>query len=99
GSTPDAFFRVPDLVEQYCDPGADLIVARTWSSDFQRQEPGRLQRGVRQLQKARARARRWPSLGRRFFGDVDPELLDKALGELTAQAHYIEQCIRRYPTT
>jgi len=99
GSTPDAFFRIPDLVERYCDPGADLIVARTWSADFQQRQPERLRRAVRRLQKARVRARRWPWLRRKFFGDVDPALLDTALGELTAQARYIEQCVRRYATS
>jgi carbamoyltransferase len=99
GSTPDAFFRIPDLVEQYCDPGADLVVARTWSSAFQREQPGRLRSAVKRLQKARARAARWPWLRTRFFGDVDAALLDAALGELTAQARYIEQCVRRYATT
>ena len=24
GAMPDAFFRIPELLEQYCDPGADL---------------------------------------------------------------------------
>jgi len=99
GSAPDAFFRIPDLVEQFCDPGADLVVARTWSTAFQREQPGRLRQGLRRLRKARERARRWPWLRRKFFGDVDARLLDTALGELAAQARYIEQCVRRYSTT
>ena len=99
GAMPDAFFRVPELIEQYCDPGADLVVARTWSSAFQHEQPRRLEQAVRRLEKARARARRWPFLRRRFFGDVDPALLDSALGELAAQARYIGQSIRRYATT
>jgi carbamoyltransferase len=99
GSMPDAFFRIPELVEQYCDPGADLVVARTWSTSFQHEQPGRLRQTVARLEQARRRARRWPWLRRRFFGDVDAGLLDSALGELAAQARYIEQAIRRYPTT
>ena len=99
GSTPDAFFRIPDLVEQYCDPGADIVVARTWSSDFQRRQPARLRGAVRRLEKARARAQRWPWLRRKFFGEVDAGLLDMALGELAAQVRYIEQCVRRYATS
>ena len=99
GSTPDAFFRIPDLIQRYCDPDADLIVARTWSADFQQRQPGKLRAAVRQLHKARVRARKWPWLRRKFFGDVDPELLDTALGELTAQARYIGQCVQRYATT
>jgi carbamoyltransferase len=99
GAMPDQFFRVPELIEKHCDPGADIIVARTWSSEFQRRQPARLQRVVRRLQNARSRARRWPWLRRRFFGDVDPERLDRALGELAAQARYIEQCVRRYPSS
>ena len=99
GAMPDAFFRIPDLLDRYCDPGADLIVARTWSSAFQREQPERLQKAVRRLQKARERSTRWPRLRRQFFGDVDAALLDKALGELAAQARYIGHCIGRYPTT
>jgi carbamoyltransferase len=99
GAVPDSFFRIPELVKQYCDPGADIVVARTWSAAFQRQQPARLQRAVHRLHAARSRARRWPWLRRRFFGDVDPVLLDQALGELAAQARYIEQCVRRYPSS
>ena len=99
GAMPDSFFRIPELIERYCDPGADIVVARTWSTAFQQQQPGRL-RGTRQrLETARARARRWPWLRRRFFGDVNPVLLDEALAELSAQNRYIEQCISRYPTS
>jgi carbamoyltransferase len=99
GAMPDAFFRIPDLVEQYCDPGVDLVVARTWSAEFQRRQPDRLARTARRLEKARQRARRWPWLRRRFFGPADPALLDSALGELAAQTRYIGQSIRRYATT
>jgi carbamoyltransferase len=99
GAMPDSFFRIPDLVKQYCDPGADLLVARTWSSAFQQQQPGKLQGVVRRLESARSRARRWPWLRQRFFGDVDGALLDRALGELAAQARYIEQGVRRYPSS
>ena len=99
GAMPDAFFRIPDLIEQYCDPGADVVVARTWSSAFQREQPARLGHTVRRLEQARRRAKRWPWLRRRFFGDVDAQLLDAALGELAAQARYIGQSIRRYATT
>ena len=56
GAMPDAFFRIPDLIEQYCDPGADLVVARTWSAAFQRRQPAVLRGVVRRLQTARARA-------------------------------------------
>ena len=98
GAAPDPFFRVPELVERYCDPGADLVLARTWSADFQRRQPSRSRRIQRRLAAARRRARRWPWLRRRVFGDVDPALLDQALAELSAQARYIEQCVRRYPT-
>jgi carbamoyltransferase len=99
GAMPDSFFRIPDLVKQYCDPDADLLVARTWSSAFQQQQPARLQGVVRRLESARSRARRWPFLRQRFFGDVDAELLDRALGELAAQARFIESCVRRYPSS
>lgn len=99
GAMPDPFFRVPDLIERYCDPGADLIVARTWSTAFQREQPARLRATRARLEKARDRARRWPWLRDRFFGDIDPELLDRALAELSGQARYIEQAVRRYPTT
>lgn len=99
GAMPDGFFRIPDLIEQYCDPGADLVVARTWSSAFQQQQPAKLRHAVRRIETARARAKRWPWLRQRFFGDVDPELLDQVLGELAAQSRYIEQSIQRYPTT
>lgn len=99
GAMPDPFFRVPDLIERYGDPGADFVVARSWSTAFQREQPGRLRRTRARLDSARARARRWPWLRERFFGDVDPRLLDAALAELSAQSHYIEQSIARYRTT
>lgn len=99
GAMPDPFFRVPDLIERYGDPGADFVVARSWSTAFQREQPGRLRRTRERLDTARARARRWPWLRRRFFGDVDARLLDAALAELSAQSRYIEQSITRYPTT
>ena len=99
GAMPDTFFRIPELIEQYCEPEADLLVARTWSAAFQQRQPARLQRAGRRLQTARSRARRWPWLRRRFFGDVDPGLLDQALAELAAQVGYIAKSIRRYPSS
>jgi carbamoyltransferase len=99
GAAADPFFRIPELLEQYCDPGADLVVARTWSAAFQSRQPAKLRRAVRRVETARSRAHRWPWLRRRFFGDVDAEALDRTLGELAAQARYIEQCVRRYPSS
>ncbi|MEM7586453.1 MAG: carbamoyltransferase C-terminal domain-containing protein [Acidobacteriota bacterium] len=99
GAAPDTFFRIPDLIAEYCEPDADLVVARSWSQQFQSEQPEQLQRNVRRLEAARQRLQRWPWVKRRFFGDVDSEHLDQALGELSAQAKYIGQSIRRYATT
>lgn len=32
-SPPDDMLRVGKLIEQYCDPGADIVIAKTWSEN------------------------------------------------------------------
>ena len=31
GAVPEPFMRMQELIEQYCDPGAELVVASSWS--------------------------------------------------------------------
>ena len=97
---PDAFFRIPDLLDQYLRPRR----RHRRRANMVRRVPARPARTTEERSSAGSRPRaRGPGAGRglrrRFFGDVDPALLDTALGELAAQARYIEQSIRRYSTT
>ena len=99
GAAADPFFRIPELLAQHCDPDADLVVARTWSAAFQSRQPASLRRAVRRVEPARSRARQWPWLRRRSSATSMPRRSIGRWASSAAQARYIEQCVRRYPTS